>query len=163
MILPSVSQAKPEPNPITLADGQTFTVLVVTPTYAQRFNDEGREMRAYGGTAEDAWLNYRVGRIRDSIVDWQDVTTEKNQPIPFSTTRLLGLMEAAPETVPQLMAIANEAFRPFLLPALKQPQGTSGAGPAESSQATSPTQSDSTPTSGEPVDSPVDLESEPAN
>jgi hypothetical protein len=163
MILPSVPQVKPVPKPITLADGQTFQVMVVTPTYGQRFNDEGREMRAYAGTAEDAWLNYRVGRIRDSIVDWQDVTNEKEQPIPFSTARLLGLMEAAPETVPQLMAIANEAFRPFLLPALKQPQDTSGAGPAESSPAISPTQSDSTQTSDEPADSPADLESEPAN
>ncbi len=115
MIFPRSTAETPQPKTVTLADGQTLTVLVVRPNYQQRFNDEGRELKAYAGHDPDGWASYRLGRIRDAIVDWSDVTNDKDQPIPFSTARLLGLMDAAPEVVSQLATIANEAFRPLVL------------------------------------------------
>lgn len=144
MILPKASPTAPEPKTITLADGQTFTVMVAKPSFVQRFADEGREVRAYQG-AEGGWPEYRLGRIRDSIVDWQDITNDKGQAIPFTAARLFGLMEAAPETVAQITAIANEAFRPLVLaPKSPEPPATSGA--TTETAAPSPTNSDSTST-----------------
>ena len=133
MIFPRSTAETPQPKTVTLADGQTFTVLVVKPNYQQRFNDEGRELHAHAGTATDAWSNYRLGRIRDAIVDWRDVTNEKDQPIPFLTGRLLGLMDIAPEVVAQLTDIANEAFRPLALPSLKSNDPPANSGAADAS------------------------------
>lgn len=136
MILPAASPTKPETKSVTLADGQTFTVSVVRPNFAQRFNDEGRELMAFGNHGRDAWLNYRLGRINDSIVDWNDVTNEAGQPVPFTTQRLMALMDAAPEVASQLVEIANEAFRPLAVTSLKSP-GDSGEGNKSTSSTSS--------------------------
>jgi hypothetical protein len=162
MIIPKSKSTAPEPKTITLADGQTFTVLVAKPTFQQRFADEGREVLAYGGRTEDAWPEYRLGRIRDAIVDWQDVTNDKDQAIPFTAARLFTLMEAAPEIVTQVTAIANEAFRPLvLMPPSPEPPATSGE--ATETEAASATNSDSTSTAGESADSQKQPESPPAS
>lgn len=147
MIFPRSTAETPQPKTVTLADGQTFTVSVVKPNYQQRFNDEGRELKAYAGHDPDGWASYRLGRIRDAIVGWSDVTNDENQPIPFSTARLLGLMDAAPEVVSQLATIANEAFRPLVLtPNSNVPRVSSGEQGKPAEQPMS--RSDSTANSG---------------
>lgn len=158
MILKSVPSQPPELKTITLADGQTFGVLVAHPTHAQRFNDEGRELMAYSNAGPDAWSNYRLGRIRDAVVDWEDVTNDKGQPIPFTTQRLFGLMDSAPEIVQQLVTIANEVFAPFVIPSLKSMPDASGEGVDSL-----PKPSESTSTVAEPSDSPAPSESAPQN
>lgn len=146
MIFPRSAADVPQEKTVALADGQTFTVLVSRPNYSQRFNDEGRELHAHAGTANDAWSNYRLGRIRDAVVDWKDVTNDKGQPIQFSTSRLLVLMDAAPEVVSQLTAIANEAFRPFVI-SPNSPAPPENSGEQGSPKAPSPNQSESTASS----------------
>lgn len=166
MIFPTGSPAaEPEPKTVTLADGQTLTVLVTRPNYSQRFADEGRELLAYAGGQGDAWLNYRLGRIRDSIVGWKDVTNDKDQPIPFTISRLLSLMDVAPEVAPQIAAIANEAFRPLDLPSLKSPDmpGPSGEAPPSKPAAKSRRESASIAICDDPAPSPERLESQRAS
>lgn len=163
MILRPATSQPPEPRTITLADGQTLTLVISRPNFQQRFNDEGRELKAYAGGDPDAWSNFRLGRIRDAVVDWQNVTNEKDQPIPFTFGRLMGLFEVAPEVVAQVVAIANEAFRPLVLPSLKSdaPPVTSGApDPATSESAAN---SASTASSDGSEGSPSQLESPPGN
>lgn len=146
MIFPTASPTQPELKTVTLADGQTFTVSVVRPTYAQRFNDEGRELMAFGNHSQDAWLNYRLGRIRDSIVDWNDMTNEAGQPVPFTIQRLLALMDAAPEIANQLVEITREAFRPLGVTSL---QPHIGSGEGNKSTTSTPNTSAATPNSGD--------------
>lgn len=161
MILPKAKSSAAQPKTIVLADGQTFTVLVSRPNFQQRFNDEGRELKAYAGTGgPDAWAEYRLGRIRDTVVDWEDMTNEKGQAVPYTFARLLALFEACPEIVPQFKAIANEAFRPLVDPSLTsdEPRANSGAAD-ESATAPSPTTSEPTSNSDASADSPAPPES----
>lgn len=164
MILPSAAAQEPKPETITLADGQTFKVLVTRPNYAQRFEDEGRQLRAYAGQP-DAWAEYKLGRIRSCVVDWTDMTNEKEQPIPYTYQRLLGLMDVAPEVASQLDGIAAECFRP-----LAQPKQNSAAPPETSGKAemsipipTPGESSASTATSDASAISPGHSESAPAS
>lgn len=162
MIFPPGSAAHtPVEHTVTMADGQTFELLVVKPNYQQRFNDEGRELHAHAGTANDAWSNYRLGRIRDAVVDWKDVTNEKGQPVPYTFNRLMSLFEAAPEVIRQVVAIANEAFRPLDLPSLKSDDPPANSGAADASvtselaqNSDSTANSDGSGTSPEPPESP---------
>lgn len=162
MIIPMATTATPTPHTITMADGQTFTVLVGKPTFNQRFEDEGREALAFAGV-DNAWAAYRLGRIRAAIVDWQDVTNEKGQTIPFTTQRLLGLLDAAPEVVPQVVAIANEVFRPLVLAKLSANLQTT-SGQADASQPEQPlTSSSDTASSADSPTLPEQSESPPQN
>ncbi|MBS0206640.1 MAG: hypothetical protein JSS49_27500 [Planctomycetes bacterium] len=163
MRFPQVSTSQPKPQTITMADGQTFTVLVIDkPSFHQRFTDEGRELNAYSRNSDpDAWANFRLGRIRDAIVDWRDVTNDKDQSIPFTFQRLTALMDAAPEVVPQLVSIANEVFRPLDLPSVKLPPPDSGE--TAPSPPETPTPSDSTATSDASSDSPSQSASDQAS
>jgi hypothetical protein len=146
MIFTQPTAQTPVPKTIRLADGQTLTVLVVKPTYHQRFRDEGFNAMAWTG-APDGWVNFRLGRIRDAIVNWEDVRNEQGQLIPFDAHKLLGLMEAYPETVEQLSDIANEAFRPLVIAAPSKPSSKdSGAAAGNESTANGQTPSGSTAT-----------------
>lgn len=157
MILPQPKPKSTEPHVVTMADGQTFRVIVTEATYQMRFNDEGRELAAFGGGGgPDAWMNYRLGRIRDAVIDWLDVTNDKQQPVPFTTDRLLALMDVAPEIIPQLVEISNKVFAPLELASLKSPDKpkTSGEVAPPSLDQTSQNTSEPISTSSEPPPSP---------
>jgi hypothetical protein len=135
---------------ITLADGQTFKIVVTKPSYIQRFNDDGRHLFvvARSGTG-DTWSEYQLGRVRDVVLDWEDMHGPNGAKIPFTVDRLLSLFGQFPEVVDQVMAIVNEAFRPLARTSLGANAGTPAAS-GEDNPATPPTPPASTPNSTEP-------------
>lgn len=148
MLFPqSKAAAERDVRTITLADGQTFRIVVARPTYIQRFNDEGRHLFVIGrnGTG-DTWSEYQLGRLRDVVQDWEEMYGETGNKIPFTADRMLALFAHSQEVADQVMSIVNELYRPLARTALEANAGTpaaSGAGPT----ATPATPSDSTPTS----------------
>jgi hypothetical protein len=167
MIFRSATPDVPVPKTVTLADGQTFDLLTVRPSYTQRFNDEGRLLHARASADGDQWSSLRLGRIRDAIVGWSGVTNDKGQEVPFTAARLLQVLDACPETVDQVVAIANEAFAPLEIPAPKAgvsaPPASGADAPKVTTTTTSTTTSDSTATTATPPSSPAASVSPPVS
>ena len=162
MLFPqSKAAAERDVRTITLADGQTFRIVVSRPTYVQRFNDEGRHLFvvARNGTG-DTWSEYQLGRLRDVVQDWEDMLGETGNKIPFTADRMLALFAHSQEVADQVMSIVNELYRPLARTALEANAGTpaaSGAGPA--STPATPSASTETSTASPPSDAPSDFPS----
>lgn len=153
MLFPqSAAPAERDLRTITLADGQTFRIVVTRPTYIQRFNDEGRHLFvvARNGTG-DTWSEYQLGRLRDVVQDWEDMLGETGNKIPFSVDRMLALFAHSQEVADQVMAIVNELFRPLVRTSLGAHAGTPAAS-GEAPRASSPTPPVSIPNSTDSPD-----------
>lgn len=155
MLFPSSkTAAERDVRTITLADGQTFKIVVVKPNYVQRFNDEGRHLfvMARSGTG-DTWSEYQLGRLRDVVIDWEDMVTETGHKIPFTVDRMLALFAHDQSIADQVMAIVNEMYRPLDRTSLQANAGMPAASGEDKADASTETPSGSTPASTLPPDS----------
>jgi len=161
MLFPqSKAPAERDVRTITLADGQSFKIVVAKPTYVQRFNDEGRHLFvvARNGTG-DTWSEYQLGRVRDVVLDWEEMYSEADRKIPFSVERLLALFAHDQQIADQVMAIVGEMYRPLARTSLEangETPAASGEGPTSTPATPSASTEISTasPDSVEPLASP---------
>lgn len=112
---------------VTLADGQTFDLLLKPPTLAERMNSDGLQALAYANTP-DGWANLHLYRFNAVIIGWANVTEDADppevlpegepvkvepKPVAFSQEKLRALIAACPETISQVQRIAAEPFVGF--------------------------------------------------
>lgn len=83
---------------------ETFEVQVTPPGYPAQMRD--KELMATPQA-----LLFVEHRLHTAITGWRGLETAASEPIPFTQENLAAVCTANPKVLPQLVALAHDAFR----------------------------------------------------